>query len=525
MEGALAFAPDIRTLFYLVAAVLLLVSAVYAGLWLQGTGGRASGFWAAGHGTATAGFALLSLRGVAPDFLSITLANPLVVAGALLMMKGLWDLLERPFPDRWAWVGLALVAAAQVHFSHIQPDLGARTVLVTTVGAGILLAGAVTLFRLPPMERGWAHVFTAAAFSGVAAVNLLRAGATLADPAPPELMHAGAIHAAAVMVILLGLVTWTLGFFWLITLRLRREVEREEAEARASERRFRSIFDHSASGIAFGDEAGNIILVNDAFCELVDYSRAELIGQSFVAITHPDDAEREAALVQRMLSEGWSHYRLEKRYLTRAGEAVWVDLIVSVIRDDAGTPLHFVGVAHDISAKKAAQQELEYRATYDPLTGAVNRLQFEHLLEREQGRVDRYQSEATLLMFDVDRFKAVNDTHGHDTGDTVLAGICRLVLDRLREADILGRWGGEEFMVLLPETGAEGGTKLAEEVRAAVAAHHFPGPGTVTISLGVAQLAPGEPLHDLTRRVDTALYAAKDAGRNRVRTISPQGVS
>jgi diguanylate cyclase (GGDEF)-like protein len=118
-------------------------------------------------------------------------------------------------------------------------------------------------------------------------------------------------------------------------------------------------------------------------------------------------------------------------------------------------------------------------------------------------------------MLDIDHFKTVNDTYGHQVGDEVLARLSARVGQRLRASDSLARWGGEEFMALLPETGGEGAFRAAEDIREFIAGSDLPGPGRVTISLGVAVYEPGEALKDFTRRADAALYSAKESGRNR----------
>jgi diguanylate cyclase (GGDEF)-like protein len=122
-----------------------------------------------------------------------------------------------------------------------------------------------------------------------------------------------------------------------------------------------------------------------------------------------------------------------------------------------------------------------------------------------------------LVMFDIDHFKAVNDTFGHGIGDELLTALTGIVAGRLRGSDSMARWGGDEFLILLPETDQRGALELAESIRATVADTDLPGPGGgTTISLGVAAYRKGEALKDLTKRLDDALYDAKLAGRNRV---------
>ncbi len=162
-----------------------------------------------------------------------------------------------------------------------------------------------------------------------------------------------------------------------------------------------------------------------------------------------------------------------------------------------------------------ALEQLEQAASTDRLTGAWNRRRFEEAALPELALAQRRRDPLSLLMFDLDHFKRVNDTFGHGAGDAVLVGLVKAIRRHLRASDSLIRWGGEEFLVMVPATRLEGAMALAEKMRTAVAAIEFPGIGQVTLSLGVAQYAPGESLAAWIERADQALYGAKSAGRNR----------
>ena len=160
---------------------------------------------------------------------------------------------------------------------------------------------------------------------------------------------------------------------------------------------------------------------------------------------------------------------------------------------------------------------LEQIAATDPLTGAANRARFEERLLAEQQRHDRAPGMVfSVLLFDVDRFKRINDTWGHAQGDLVLKGVVQQVNSLLRAIDTLGRWGGEEFAVLLPQTDAAQAQAVAEKIRHALARADFGQAGRVTASFGVAECQAGESAAALLERVDRALYRAKRNGRNRV---------
>jgi diguanylate cyclase (GGDEF)-like protein len=170
----------------------------------------------------------------------------------------------------------------------------------------------------------------------------------------------------------------------------------------------------------------------------------------------------------------------------------------------------------DITELEYEKRDLIDLATVDPLTRAFNRRKLSEILADETSRARRYATPLSVILFDIDHFKRVNDTYGHDAGDVVLTEMARLVMGLLRENDRLARWGGEEFLVVAPGVGLEGAAELAERLRAAVAAQAFPGVPGVTASFGVAQYRPGEPPEPLVKRADAALYRAKEGGRNRV---------
>ncbi len=167
-------------------------------------------------------------------------------------------------------------------------------------------------------------------------------------------------------------------------------------------------------------------------------------------------------------------------------------------------------------ARQRLELQLAHQATHDPLTELLNRRAFEEILQTEASRAERYAEPLALVMLDIDHFKAVNDTYGHGTGDRLLVALTGLVAGRLRGADTMARWGGEEFMIILPRTDRTGARELAEDLRRAVAQADFPVPDRITVSLGVEAHQKGDGLKDLTKRVDDALYAAKMGGRNRV---------
>ncbi len=165
---------------------------------------------------------------------------------------------------------------------------------------------------------------------------------------------------------------------------------------------------------------------------------------------------------------------------------------------------------------EALTQSLQKQADRDALTGLYNRQKFNALCAAEIARGKRYGTPLALIMFDIDRFKEVNDTYGHLAGDTVLVETSRVVADRMRDSDALARWGGEEFMILAAHADLAHALLLAEQVRAVIDDTAFTTVGRLTCSFGVTELEEQDTVDKLIYRADAALYRAKHRGRNRV---------
>jgi len=170
-----------------------------------------------------------------------------------------------------------------------------------------------------------------------------------------------------------------------------------------------------------------------------------------------------------------------------------------------------------------AARAMEERALSDALTGVGNRRLIVDILEREIAKLERYGGNLSVILLDLDHFKEINDRYGHGAGDRVLIESSRLIADHLRRSDLLGRWGGEEFIVLAPETDLPGARLLAERLRLRLAVHRFEGIGDLTASFGVAAHEPRDTAEILVHRADRALYEAKEAGRNTVRSTDEVG--
>lgn len=190
-----------------------------------------------------------------------------------------------------------------------------------------------------------------------------------------------------------------------------------------------------------------------------------------------------------------------------------------------GLYIGYTGLRRRTQERDRAEEELkrvnailENQATTDSLTGICNRRNFLELLQSKIQEAKRYGMPLALIFFDIDHFKQVNDTYGHEAGDTVLQELVRIVTDMIRQTDIFARFGGEEFVILIHNNDVKTGRELAEKIRSHVGEYRFPQMGTVTCSFGVAQFYPDDTAATFIKRADDAMYAAKQAGRNRVET-------
>jgi diguanylate cyclase (GGDEF)-like protein/PAS domain S-box-containing protein len=300
-------------------------------------------------------------------------------------------------------------------------------------------------------------------------------------------------------------------------------IQVEEA-LRSSEAKFRTIFEDAPIGMATIGMDYHFLTANAAFCKMLGYSLAELTGLTFSDLTHPDHRAQDITSVKRLSAGEIPIYRTEKRYLHKNGAIVWANLTLTVNRDAQGNFLHFLAMIEDITERVRLVTELEDRAIHDELTGVLNRWGLLKVIQAEINRAQRYHHPTSMILFDIDNFKQVNDTYGHAAGDQVLREITQLCRANIRASDSLARFGGDEFIILLPETGLEVGDRAAERMQQAVMDHVFIFENiqlNLTISIGLAvDTANLFTLDHFLRCADRALYSAKAAGKNCTRILT-----
>jgi len=291
------------------------------------------------------------------------------------------------------------------------------------------------------------------------------------------------------------------------------DLVKSELSRGRSEEKFRLAFEDNMAPMMFSDIDDLAIAVNDAFCEMVGFSREELLGHDSTLFTYPDDVELTRESHESLISHRANQVRFVKRYLRKDGQIIISEVSRSTARDEAGKTLYFVSSERDITAERELAAELSHQALHDPLTGLANRVLLDDRLILARARADRGRGLIAVLMIDLDDFKGVNDTYGHLVGDQLLRDVASRFQHVARPTDTLCRFGGDEFLYL-----AEGLTTSAEAEEIAIRflatlAEPFCHGDVEFVqhaSVGIVVWDPDAPTSFmLIQNADVALYEAK----------------
>ena len=294
------------------------------------------------------------------------------------------------------------------------------------------------------------------------------------------------------------------------------------AELATAEKLFRGAFDGSPIGMALTEADGRIVRVNGALCDLTGHTAQQLAGRRFDEFIDSPESAYDRRAVGALLSGERAHYKAEAELVHASGAQIWVALQATTITDDDGGARRFLLQVQDVTHRRRYEENLHYLATHDPLTGLHNRASFADQLDAHADLVRRYGSDGALLLLDLDHFKYVNDTLGHQAGDQVIARVAAVLGSRLRDSDVLARLGGDEFAALLPRATLETATSVAEDLLEALRAERIAVPGAngraMTASIGVAMFEASDTLRgeNVLVNADVAMYDAKEAGRNQL---------
>jgi diguanylate cyclase (GGDEF)-like protein/PAS domain S-box-containing protein len=298
------------------------------------------------------------------------------------------------------------------------------------------------------------------------------------------------------------------------------ELHEAETLLKRSEKRSRLLAENAWEVIWTMDLDAKITYINPAVERMRGFTPEEAMRQSPEEIQPPESAAIGADYYQRLFAsiEAGTEppiFRGEQQYYRRDGSIMTGELQVIPHVDGTGKVVELIGVTRDISDRKAAEAALHNLAVTDTLTGVWNRRQGTDLIAADLS-ARRPGQALSLLMLDIDHFKSINDTYGHQAGDNVLIEVASRVRRSLRGNDVVARWGGEEFVVMLRDCALPDARRLAEEIRSTIAEVPFGTLGSLTVSIGAAEIRANENLASWLGRADQALYRAKRAGRNEV---------
>lgn len=388
------------------------------------------------------------------------------------------------------------------------------------------LAGPATAFFAPPHDQEGRRFVVG---GPIESTDLVLSIAVGADDVDAEWWHRALLNGAATVLLSAALLT--------LVLVLQRQLHsRQAAEAAASESeaRFRLLAENASDMVTRIGPDGRRRYVSPAAERLLGWPPEVLVGAHATAGIHPKDLKAVEREVERLRSGGADAVTVTYRTRRADGTRIWLETTVRQVLDPVtGAADGVVAISRDVTERKMLETRLRRLAMHDRLTALANRHSFDQAMAQAAQRSARLRRPLSLLLIDVDRFKSYNDRYGHQAGDDCLRAVAAAIRGVVRRsADLPARWGGEEFAVLLPDTGTAEALATAERLRAAVAALGIPHTeaardgAIVTASVGVATLLPedGGPAVTelLVEAADAALYAAKRGGRNRVmRSLQP----
>ena len=310
------------------------------------------------------------------------------------------------------------------------------------------------------------------------------------------------------------------------------EKRRTQKLLEKSERFLNTIFDSIHDPFCIFDREYNIVRANEAYAKVKDLFLEELIDKHCYEIIENRDSVCDDCIVQRTFAEAKPNNK-EKAHMVKGLPTGWVEIFTYPIFDEDGEVSHVIEYTRDISERKRSDderktliEELEYLSSVDPLSGLLNRRALMDFINAEVDRAKRYSRKLSLILCDVDNFKDINDTLGHSAGDEAIRAVSNVFRDIVRRADVVGRYGGDEFMVVMPETSSKGAEEMAGRLLEAVKKNPLKlakrAKRTLTLSIGVSSFGSKDDSIDaLISKADAALYESKRAGRDRV-TVDDQ---
>ena len=500
-----------NSLYYspLLLSINLMVASAFActALWYYSRPYRGPGIWTIGVLLLVSGLLLLVIDSPLPN----VAGSALQTAGEAVLVMGLFRFLGLPPPWWIVPISAGLVCALRSWHWWVFP-FNSELLIAFQSAISALLAGlaSYTLWSGPgePELKGVRRLvaLTFACYCLVTTISGLIALVTMFQ----GIEYADETDSVSYLLPLnFGVPLWVAALIGMALLTLRRALldsQHHAREAKANSNRFERLMGVTNGGVMLLKE-GRIQDANPMLAELYARPLDELVGQPLADLFEANDD----LLVLLSVADSRPH---DLQALRSDGSQFAAELSVAALDDGSR-----VAEIRDVSVRKAMEEELRSLAFRDPLTGSQNRRAFAERTEHELLRCSRNSSPACLAIFDLDYFKQINDRYGHAIGDQVLQRFSHLCHKRIRRTDIFARFGGEEFVLLMPDTGLDQATALLNQLREQWANERLDSPqGTLnsTVSIGLVQIDSTYPVKYWLEHADTALYQAKSTGRNRV---------
>ena len=298
----------------------------------------------------------------------------------------------------------------------------------------------------------------------------------------------------------------------------KKEKQMMDAKLTESQKRYDIMFADSTIGIAQLSLDGHLLRVNKALCDLLGYGESDLLTMNFYHLIHPNDLNNLKTNIQQLINKNLKNFQSEQLCYRKNGDPIWIMSTLSLLFNKNSTPDYFLIQVQNITQQKKAEERLQHMAYHDALTGVANRNKLEQFITLILAAARRHQQQFALLFLDLDRFKNINDTIGHEAGDTLLQIIAERLRTAVRNTDLVARLGGDEFILVVTdvkktESVALIAQKILENVMQAIV---IKGREIyITTSIGIS-IYPydGQNMPALMKNADLALYRAKEHGRN-----------
>lgn len=486
---------------YAVSMTIVVAALLYLRSLPESTPGL--GWWAAAFGISVLRHVVLAMEAQPHVGALGVLADSMAAASAVCLLAGTFIFLGRRLSYTLLLGAWALVSAAASYAVHRHNPWQGSVILSTFVGLAAFYTGSAFMTGYGSVaQAGYRLVGVSFALWGL--YRLLQPFVS----GWPRFSLWGSLLGQGLSV--------TIGIALIITVLrgLQQRALGSEEDARAAQSRLESIVEANPVPLLIAFEDDSIIFTNRRAAESLGLEAEAAMGHRLAP--YFDRPQEYRRLMRRLKHEGRIDGAVVR--MRRADGALFWGLLSVRPIALAGEQAVLISFS-DITERKSLEEELHRLATTDPLTGILDRRRYLELSDQELKRASRYHKEVAIVMIDIDHFKEVNDRHGHAAGDEVLRQFANTCRAALREQDLFGRLGGEEFALTLPETNAGDAREVADRLRQAV--HERParterGEVSVTVSIGITQGIQGDDMDTALRRADRAMYRAKSGGRDRI---------